>query len=136
MAKRGRKSQADLTIAPADNSPYVPPPSELSAPARVLWQSIVRERRQDFFSAGDLPLLREYCHSVAVLIPRVNKLVEKEFDPRTLDARDKLVRQAASLAVRLRICVSARTRGDTAKIRNSMNRGIPPWLDTGERKSG
>jgi hypothetical protein len=58
-------------------------------------------------------------YTAATLIPRVNRLVEQEFDPKTLEARDKLVRLAESLSMKLRLCVSSRTRPDTAAMRDS-----------------
>ena len=121
MKHRGRKSSAELTVAPvASIEPFAAAPASLEPSAKALWRSIIASRPHDFFGPGDLPLLREYVHNVAVLVPRVNKLVEAEFDPKTLDARDKLVRQSAALARSLRICVSARTRPDVASMRDSV----------------
>lgn len=123
--KRGRKSAAELEApTTATVEPFAPAPRELDPRAASLWRSIVASRPHNYFSSGDWPLLREYCHTVATLIPRVNKLVEAEFDPKTLEARDKLVRQATALARSLRLCVSARTRPDTASMRDSV-RGAP-----------
>jgi len=93
--KPGRRSAADLQVVGSEDKPPVPgAPEALEPAARSLWHSIVQSRPSGFFSPADLPLLREYCHTCAVLIPRVNRLVEEEFDPRTLDQRDKLVRLA------------------------------------------
>ena len=138
--KRGRKSQADLMVAPKDaEASYIPPPKDLDAKARVLWQQIVKERPAGFFGAGDLPLLREYCHTTEVLLPRMNRMLERRGGPNgtailvdasTIRARNELVKLAASLAGKLRLCVSSRTRPDTAGMRDSLRKSNPPWLGT------
>ena len=120
--KRGRKTEDD-TISPiVELEVLSAAPEALQPEARNLWRSIVASRGQGFFSSGDLPLLEEYCHTCATLIPRVNRVLEQpELDPALLRARDTLVRQAAALARSLRICVSSRTRPDTAVMRDSVN---------------
>jgi len=130
MAQRGRRSAADLETRPIGGTVerLAPAPDALEPDAKALWRRIVEERRHDYFSAADEPLLREYCHTVATLLPKVQKLSEEEFDTQVLDARDKLVRQAAALARSLRLCVSSRTRPDTAAMRDSVSpRPRPPW---------
>jgi hypothetical protein len=88
-----------------------------------LWRAIVEQRPSDFFSAGDLPLLREYVHTCATLLPLANAAIERDFGPKMLDSRDRLIKSMALLATRLRLCVSARTRPDTAKMRDSVGAG-------------
>ena len=129
MKQRGRKRAIDPGKQPetSEVQPLAPPPSALDAEASALWRSIVASRPWDFFTPGDLPLLREYCHTTATLLPRINRLVEEGFDTTTLDARDKLVRQAAALAGKMRLCVSSRTRPDTAAMRDSVQLLQPPW---------
>lgn len=133
--KRGRKSAADLSVARPENAGSVeslaPPPKELKPEAQALWRQIVASRPAAFYGPGDLPLLREYCHTTATLLPRVNSTLEADADTRLLDARDKLCRLAASLAGKLRICVSSRTRPDVASMRDSVAVGPTnkPWGD-------
>ena len=82
-----------------------------------------------FLPLQSLPLLREYCLNVATLIPRVNEIMaEGSVDLELLKARDGLVRQALSLAGKLRICVSSRTRPDVASMRESTPSTPPPWI--------
>jgi hypothetical protein len=95
--------------------------------ASALWSDILNSRRHRFYSPGDLPLLREYSYTVAMLLPRVNAALEDDADFKRLDARDKLVRLAGSLAGELRICVSSHRRPDTAKMRDSVREGSEQW---------
>ncbi len=128
--KPGRKSVAEAA-APAQTAsvkPFAPAPDVLQPEAQALWRSIIGERPHNHFSSADRPLLREYCHTVASLIPRLNELLaESGVDLELLKARDSLVRQAAALARTLRICVSSRTRPDTAAMRDSVQDGPPLW---------
>ena len=102
-------------------------PKTLSTDASELWNQIMRDRPAGFFSSGDLPLLLEYCHNCATLLPAMNQKVEARMSSDNLNARDKLVRQTASLAGKLRICVSSRTRADTASMRDSIAKKPTPW---------
>ncbi len=70
--KRGRKSTAEMaTPRPtASVQSFAPAPNVLESEAAALWRSIIASRAHNYFSPGDLPLLREYCHSVATLIHR------------------------------------------------------------------
>ncbi len=129
--QRGRKSAASLETPrlAATVEPFAPAPDVLEPEAQALWRSIIAGRPHNYFSPGDLPLLREYCHDVATLIPRINELLaESGVDVDLLKARDTLVRQAASLAGKLRICVSSRTRPDTADMREPTESSPPPWI--------
>ena len=129
--QRGRKSAASLETPrlTASVQSFAPAPDLLKPEAQALWRSIIASRPHNFFSPGDLPLLREYCQDVATLIPRINEIMaEGSIDLELLKARDGLVRQATSLAVKLRICVSSRTRPDVASMRDSMPSTPPPWI--------
>ena len=129
--KRGRKSAADVETVPttATVQSLAPAPDVLKPEAQALWRLIVGNRAPGFYSPGDLPLLREYVHTVSTLIPRINEIMaEGNVDLELLKARDGLVRQATSLAVKLRICVSSRTRPDTASMRDTIDRYPPPWI--------
>lgn len=132
MKQRGRKSSEAArfsgNVTSIEGRKRVEPaPSWLEPKAKAVWDAIMKAHSLDFFGPADLPLLAEYCHTVAVLIPKVNEIVASDFGPATLDARDKLVRQSLSQATRLRLCVSSRKRADTAEMRDSVSWGKPPW---------
>jgi hypothetical protein len=124
MRKRGRKSASEMaTAAPAAPISPLAPPSALKPEARALWTAIVASRPTNYFSPADLPLLRDYVHTVATLIPRLNELAEETLDARAIDSRVKLIRVATNLSGKLRLHVSSRTRPDTAGMRDSV-RGV------------
>ena len=129
MRKRGRKSAAELAAKPVEDKDgqYPEAPMTLSKDGRKLWDRVMRDRPTGFFSSGDLPLLQEYCHNCSTLLPAINKNIEADMSSLMLNARDKLVRQTATLAGKLRICVSSRTRADTASMRDSIADKPVPW---------
>lgn len=126
--QKGRKSAASLAV-PSPQDKYTPPePPDMESEAQQLWRSIVEERVERFFSLGDLPLLQEYCLTMAVYLPRANQKLSDEFSKDNLEVRDKLLRAGTTLATKLRICVSSRTRSDTAGTRDSVaGRPKKPW---------
>ncbi len=127
MKQRGRKSAFSRVTPEPLREVEVPNPPEILEPAaRVLWEAIVESRPPKFFASADLPLLREYCHTIETLVPIANAAIS-DGDLKALDTRDKLVRLAASLAGKLRLCVSSRTRPDTASMRDSVRSSPPPW---------
>ena len=126
--KRGRQSAAEASvIAFSADRPDPPPPDTLASEARALWRDIVRSRPPGYFGPGDLPLLEEYCRDMGTLVPGLNRVLDNAFDLEALTARDRLIRQAATLAGKLRLCVSARTRPDSASTRDAAMTGPRPW---------
>ena len=66
MAKRGRKSQADLTtvsIAPRIGKP--PPPADLTDDQTLTWRVVVDSMPADWFGRESLPILSAYCRHAA-----------------------------------------------------------------------
>ena len=128
MKQRGRNSIDELTTAPVSDISRPKSPEALAGASADLWDRIVRRYPGNHFNDADLQLLREFCHTTATMLPRVNRWLETEADLAMLRARVSLVQEAARLATKLRLCVSARTRGDLASTRNA---GVvsdpPPW---------
>ena len=128
MKQRGKKSAAQLsTVAPAGNISRPKPPASLEEAAQDLWKKILLQHTQGHFHPADLELLREFVHTSATLIPRINSAIEKNADPAALRARTSLVREQLQLAAKLRLCVSARTRGDLASVRDAGEVRAKPW---------
>lgn len=129
MGQRGRQSAADAgtTLAFNARTPDPPAPDTLAPDAQDLWRNIVRSRPPGYFGPGDRPLLAEYCRTMATFLPGINAVLRDSFDADMLAARDRLIRQAATLAGKLRLCVSARTRPDTASTRDAAQPGPRPW---------
>lgn len=67
MKQRGKKSAAASEVASnvvdIGNAKRPRPPDCLSADEKKLWREIVSVREVDFFEAGSLPLLEEYCRT-------------------------------------------------------------------------
>ena len=134
MKQRGRKSIDSLTVTSTVADISRPkPPGTLEKPSAKLWDRILASYPPNHFNAADLELLREFCHTSGTLLPRVNKTLEKGPDLAVLRARAALVKEAAALATKLRLCMSARTRGDLASVRDAGRPGgvedSRPWED-------
>ena len=128
--KQGRKSTVGESV-----EPDLPAPDDLGSKAKALWHSNISDRPSGFFTAADLGLLREYCRIMETDIPKLRQQMgKKTADPKLYDAYDKMVRLSTSLARSLRLCVSSRTRPDTASMRDSVSKSTrppgfikPPW---------
>lgn len=128
MGSRGRRSAADSAVLAFDAAtPDPSAPDTLAPDAAALWRDIVRSRPPGYFGPGDLPLLAEYCRTTATFLPGINAALRDSYDGDLLAARDRLIRQAATLAGKLRLCVSSRTRPDTASTRDAAQHGPRPW---------
>jgi phage terminase small subunit len=130
--KRGRKSAAalqSLALAPMRKPPS--PPLELSAAATELWQSITNSLPADFFQPGDLPLLQAYCtatdrkNQIDAAVLREGITLNGEAHPGLRISRDE-ASLMASLAVKLRLCQSSRTRPESASLK-AAHSGLRPW---------
>ena len=129
---RGRKSAASLTVvalAPLRRLPKAP--ADLSKAAAELWDGIVRSLPADFFRPGDLPLLRAYCVAtdrkaqVDAMVMEQGILFDGEPHPGLKISRAEAALMA-SLAVKLRLCQSSRTRSESAALKEA-NAGKRPW---------
>jgi phage terminase small subunit len=133
MTPRGRKSSAVLQLAanaPLRRRPK--PPAGLSEAASSAWKGIVSSLPADFFRPGDLPLLQAFCVAVDRK-NRIDALLDQDLimgdkpHPGLKLSRDE-AGLMASLAVKLRLCQSARTRPESAGLKNA-NAGPRPWDD-------
>lgn len=130
MKQKGRKSGAKLSIVPAHNPGATPrplPARSLDKAAAALWHRVVSAYPGDYFGAGDLPLLREFCHTSETLLPECNSRIEAgAIDAgaiRELSTRTMLVKELATLASKLRLNVSSRSRPDAASITGALKGG-------------
>jgi len=132
MIKRGRKSSASMQSVVLSHTRKAPePPAELTAAASKLWRDITKSLPADYFRSGDLPLLQSYCTSfdrknqVDKLIAEHGVMYDGVPHPGLKISRDE-AGLLASLAVKLRLCQSSRTRPDSASLQNA-NTGSRPW---------
>ncbi len=133
-AQRGRKSAVSETI-PAiglvSTRKTPAPPIGLSDASADLWDSITKSLPADFFRPGDLPLLESYCVShdrkrkLDALVLAHGVFFDGEVHPAMKASRDE-AGIMASLAVKLRLCQSSRTRPDAAGLKDAAT-GPKPW---------
>lgn len=134
MGLRGRKSAVSLQTTALSNeiSKAPNPPAELTAGAAKLWREITKELPANFFKAGDLPLLQSYCtafdrkNQIDKLIAGHGVFFDGEPHPGLRISRDEAALMA-SLAVKLRLCQSSRTRPDSASLQNANSTLEKPW---------
>lgn len=129
---RGRKSmesKAVLTLSTIKRTAIAP--IGLDPDATILWNSITESLPSDFFRAGDLPLLEAYVVSATRKRALDNQLLQEgimyngEPHPALRISRDE-ASLMASLAVKLRLCQSSRTRPESASL-NVTRDGKRPW---------
>lgn len=129
---RGRKSIESKKVLNLVSSKQTPiAPMGLAVDATALWNSITESLSSDFFRAGDLPLLEAYVVSATRKRQLDNQLLQEgiifngEPHPALRISRDE-ASLMASLAVKLRLCQSSRTRPESASL-NVIHNGKRPW---------
>lgn len=132
--KRGRTSAASLqsvALLPTRRPPE--PPAHLQPTARELWENIALSLPHDYFRPSDLPLLEAYVltctrkRAIDGLIAKMPVSVEAEAIS-ALRLSGELGREMASLAGKLRLCPSSRTRAESASLKVA-HAGPRPWDD-------
>ncbi len=154
-AKRGRKSAADLGVV-ALSGARLPVPAYLSEAQAAEWKGIVDSLPASYFRPGDAPILGVYCVASALYkqaLEALNRegMILEEVKSRTVKtdgtvvevggrkyahpAKDILSSQAASMAqmaVKLRLCPSARTEKAAGAKAGAGGARRPPWMAGGE----
>ena len=135
--KRGRKSLADLTVV-AISGGRIKPPASLTPEQVEEWDQIVNSLPADYFRPGDAPLLAAFVVA-SVFHRRAAEDIEKRgialVDDKGREyvnpSHQMLTSQAsamAQMAVKLRLCPSARMTGKAAQSRNGSAARTPrPW---------
>lgn len=108
-----RRSAASLTTPRVDGRPSpLVAPSDLPAAAAKVWRGLTASTPPDHFRASDVPVLRTYCVTAAMLAEAEAELakgavVDGKVSP-WVNVHERLSRTLATLALRLRLCPSAR----------------------------
>lgn len=108
-----------------------PAPKGMPTRARQLWTDIVATLPADYFTASDLPLLRQYCiashlaEEAEEAISKDGAVMENRPHP-MLKVLDAQTASMARLATKLRLCPSSRIRADSAALRKA-HEGPRPW---------
>jgi P27 family predicted phage terminase small subunit len=124
--KRGRKTLADLSVVRVSDERVVAPET-LSEEQRGEWDAIVNSLPANYFRPGDVPLLAAFCVA-SVFHQRAAKDIETRgmtiIDDRGREfinpSHQMLTSQAsamAQLAVKLRLCPSARMTGKASQAK-------------------
>ena len=136
MRKRGRKSAAELAVAPVVTvEPRATAPDELTEHEARIWDAIIASMPGDWFRAETHPLLIQYCrHSVAAW--RISLLIQQTeededgFDEtRWLRLQRAQVQQSgalAALATKMRLSQQSRY-GARAAATATQYTGPKPW---------
>ena len=110
-----RRSTASLSVAtPAEPSRPLRAPSDLSAPARAVFDEIAASVPADHFRASDFVLLRAYCEAGGLASLAAGELARNGAVNDTgrlspwLKVMETAHRAMGSLALRLRLCPSSR----------------------------
>lgn len=138
--KRGRKSIGDLSVVALTGS-RLPAPEHLTDEQRLEWVSIVDSLPADYFRPGDVPLLAAYCvaaafykRAAADMEARGMTMMDERGREYVNPAHQVLTSQAsamAQMAVKLRLCPSARYSEKAAATKAASAPASRPWDATG-----
>ncbi len=141
MKKRGRKSSAELSVAPVSSLLSQPPkpPEHLSKQASDIWRMVMTSRSKKMIEAESYPVLVEYCRSITradFVSKEIDRFEQvwltsdeglKRYD-KLISIQDKLTKTINSCAVKLRLTPSTRFHSETAAtIVANDNTGQNPW---------
>lgn len=137
MEHRGRKSTASLAVVSELTDRRQTPPDVLTEAEKELWRAVVATKPGDWWDAGTVPHLVEYCRTKTSL-----ELVSAEFTGfdsewlktddglkryhRLINVRDKLQGRITNLAMKMRLTQQSRYSEKTANT--AANRAAPQRL--------
>ena len=132
-----RKSAAALSIAPvSEPGRRLPPPADLTADERALWEAVTESKPADWFDADSAPVLKEYvrasvtCDRLSVAVNRAlssGDLVEAAQAEKLLLSRDREARRTTNIATKLRLTQQSRYTPQAAATANRKAGGPRPW---------
>lgn len=139
MKQRGRASSAEL--ATVTNLPirFLPPPADLSAEESEVWSRVVATKPGDWWNAGSVPLLAQYCRAT-VQAEMVAELVRQCGSAMLADSEQLgtykelrkiqagLSGEINSLARAMRLTQQSQYRADKAATESRKATGRKPWV--------
>lgn len=139
MGARGRKSLAGLAVVVPMSDDRLSPPPHLTEGQAAEWRAIVDSLPADYFRPGDVPLLAAYCvaatfykRAAAEMESRGMTLMDDKGREYVNPHHNVLTSQAsamAQMAVKLRLCPSARYTEKSAATKAAAAGGRRPWDD-------
>jgi phage terminase small subunit len=141
MAKRGRKSAAELSVVRvAIDGSRPPPPDGLTDGQARAWREIVESLPADWISPAQEPLLAAYCRHVSAA-DQLAEIINK-FEPdlkqagdlqrlnKILAMRERETKALSSIATRMRLTSQSQMHPRTAaRAIGGANGGPKPWDD-------
>ncbi len=134
--KRGRTSVAEITAPKAATIEVMQRPKaphELTDEEVEVWASVTQAMAADWFDAGSLPLLTQYCRHV-VRARHVAEMIDRSMgaaEPISLEDYDRLLKMQqresaaiATLATKMRIC---QTSTINQRGNKKTSTGRKPW---------
>lgn len=135
---RGRKSQAELSVAPVTELSQIPrPPKHLTPPQSDIWRMVMASRSSDMVEPEAYPVLVEYCRITVTANQIAGQLAEFDMEwladddglkryERLVALQDKIAGRISSVAVKLRLTPSTRfDSGTAARVGQKSTR--KPW---------
>lgn len=129
MGRTGKKPAGELAaLKPIEKKKRVPAPKDLGKVAAALWKQITGSYPEDYFRAGDLPLLKAYCqeyerHQKAQAhVEAEGEVIETDYGPKRNPWHAVLVASASALcqiATKLRLCANSRVTKHAAAADNA-----------------
>ena len=127
-----KKSASALTTVTPLTNRRPSAPAELPESSAALWRSICQSLPSGYFTPGDLPLLTAYClahhHKAAadVLVGSNGLVIDGKANP-AIALSMQLSASMSTLAGKLRLCQSSRTRPESAALKKVLRGGQRPW---------
>ena len=136
MGARGKKSSVELGVVSWLSGARLSVPAHLDEAEAAEWRGIVNSLPADYFRPGDVPLLAEFCIASA-MSKWCNATLKAEGAVISDDRRtwahpavsiQQMQRSAmAQLAVKLRLCPSARYTEKSAATKTASAGAQRPW---------
>ena len=138
MKQAGRKSAASLAVVQAIPISFLKPPADLSLEEAQVWASVVATKPSDWFDAGSVPMLSQYCRAV-VQSELIAGLVESTGKAMMTDP-DELLRykelrkiqgslssEMLALARSMRLTQQSRYNAKNSDTASRKANGAKPW---------
>lgn len=133
MDQRGRKSLENLTVITTLPGQRPEPPDTLTAAEADLWRAVVATKPSDWFDAGSLPILADYCRACVQqdgLARAINKCETPDIN--LIRLFDTMAKLKATLATKMRLSQQSKYRADAAEVASRKVGPTKPW----ERATG
>ena len=133
-----RKSAAALATPTIFDTKRPPPPAGLPPGAAALWVSICAGLDANYFSTGDMVLLRALVtadhqkRACDALVALHGPILADGSVNNAAKLSNQYAATMAALSGKLRLCKSATTRAESAGLKKALHAGVKPWESSPE----